>query len=163
MAIACYLRHLREEDFRTEKLQRERSSLLGNACFGGTVDVSAAYHHEHMRPDAMAYATLDSSGKATSSVSRRCHSAWPRLRGCFTAVMGHTVRFLRYGGFRVLPDLDGLILEAAVAVTTVREVKLWARCFSTSSRGSAGSSTRPSASGATNLLPNSWCWRRWAP
>ena len=28
-------------------------AIFGNACFGGTVDVSAAYHHEHMRPDAL--------------------------------------------------------------------------------------------------------------
>ena len=48
--------YLCEEDFRVETLQLEGTALFavfGDVCCGGSVDVSAAYHSVHMRPDAI--------------------------------------------------------------------------------------------------------------
>ena len=55
--------YLREEDFRIEMLQREGRTLFGDARYGGTVDVLAAYHHVHMRPDATLYLGFEWQGQ----------------------------------------------------------------------------------------------------
>ena len=51
--------YLREEDFLMETLQREGRALFGDARYGGTVDVSTAYHQVHytvhIRPEALPY------------------------------------------------------------------------------------------------------------
>ena len=139
----AYLCRHHEEDFRTEKLRREGRAQFGTACYGCTVDVLAAYHHVHVRPESIPDSAFEWQGHFYSFWWS--YSAWPQLRGLFTAVVGRTIRFRRCGGFQVLPYLDCLILAATVAATTAMEAKPWARCFSASSSCSAGSSTRPSA------------------
>ena len=63
--------------------------------------------------------TSASSGKVSSTASWCCLLDWRPPRW-LTAVMGHTVRFLRYLGIRILPYLDDLIF-AAVRPVTARE------------------------------------------
>ena len=105
--------YLREEDFRMETLQREGRALFGDAEYGGTVDISAAYHHVHMRQDAIPYLGFEWEGQFYRFLVLPFGLATaPRV---FTAVMGHTVRFLRYVGIRLLPYLDDLIFAAATA------------------------------------------------
>ena len=73
--------HLRDEDFRLETLQREGRALRDNARYGGTVDVSAAYHHVHMRPDAIPNLGLERQDRFYGFLVL-CRSPWPRPRGC---------------------------------------------------------------------------------
>ena len=105
--------HLCEEDFRMETLQREGRALFGDARYGGIVDISAAYHHVHMRPDAIPYLGFEWEGQFYRFLVLPFGLATAPL--VFTAVMGHTVRFLRYVGIRLLQYLDDLIFAAATA------------------------------------------------
>ena len=85
-----------EEDFRMETLQREGRALFGDARYGGTVDVSAAYPHVHVRPYALPYQGLEWQGQfyrflvlpfglATAprifTAVRRVRRPFPALRG----------------------------------------------------------------------------------
>ena len=54
---------LREADFRMNTLEREGSSLFGGARYCGTVDVSAAYYHVHMHPDATTHLGIQWHGQ----------------------------------------------------------------------------------------------------
>ena len=47
--VNCHLPH---HKFRVETLQREGRSLFERSEWGGTVDISAAYHHLEMHPDS---------------------------------------------------------------------------------------------------------------
>ena len=105
--------HLHEEDFCMETLQREGRTLFGDARYGGTVDISAAYHHVHKRQDAIPYLGFEWEGQFYRFLVLPLGLATaPRV---FTAVMGHTVRFLHYVGIRLLPYLDDLIFAAETA------------------------------------------------
>ena len=101
MSISAYLRRLCEEDFRTEKLQREGCALFSNACYGGTVDVLVAYHHVQMQRGAVPDLAFERKGHfyrflvlpfglATAprifpNVCGRSHRPFPALWG----VLGH--------------------------------------------------------------------------
>ena len=98
-------------------LKRE-GSLFGGARYCGTDEVSAAYHHVHMRPDATTHLGIKWHGQdylffvlpfgQKIGLTTAAHRV-------FTTVMGHTVRFLRCVGIRVLPCLDDLIFAAITA------------------------------------------------
>ena len=45
-------RHLRKRPFRMETLQREGCALFERSNHGGTLNISSAYHHVDMAPDA---------------------------------------------------------------------------------------------------------------
>ena len=55
--------HLPEEPFRMETLQREGRSLFERAGWGGTVDISSAYHHIHMHPASLPYLGFEWEGQ----------------------------------------------------------------------------------------------------
>ena len=46
-----------------EILKRKGRALFGDASYDGTVDVSAAYHHMHMRQDAISYLCFEWQGQ----------------------------------------------------------------------------------------------------
>ena len=101
-----------------ETLQLESRALIGDASYGGTADfsVSAAYHHVLMLQDATPYLRFEWQGQfCRFLVLPSCDSCLATAPRIFTVVMDHTVRFLRYVGFRVLNYLDDLIFAAATA------------------------------------------------
>ena len=55
-------RHLHKRKFRMETLQREGSALFERSAWGGTVDLSSAYHHVPMAADATAYFGFEWNG-----------------------------------------------------------------------------------------------------
>ena len=55
--------HLPVEPFRMETLQREGRSLFERAGWGGTIDISSAYHHIHMHPDSLPYLGFEWEGQ----------------------------------------------------------------------------------------------------
>jgi hypothetical protein len=90
-------RHMRKRPFRMETLQREGRALFERSSFGGTLNVSSAYHHVDMAPDAFPYLGFEWEGSFyCSEVLPFGLSSAPWL---FTTVMGHSVKFLRYEGF----------------------------------------------------------------
>ena len=54
--------HLRKRPFRMETLQREGRAPFKSSSFGGTLDVSSAYHHVDMAPDAFPYLGFEWDG-----------------------------------------------------------------------------------------------------
>ena len=55
-------RHLRKRPFRMETLQREGRALFECRSFGGTLNVSSAYHHVDMAPVAFPYLGFEWDG-----------------------------------------------------------------------------------------------------
>jgi hypothetical protein len=86
-------RHLPRRKFRMESLQREGRALFERSFWGGTVDLSSAYHHVEMHPDATRYLGFEWQGSFYRFVVLPfglSHAPW-----LFTKMMGHCARFLR--------------------------------------------------------------------
>lgn len=95
-------RHLPKRKFRMETLQREGRALFERSAWGGTVDLSSAYHHVHMAADASTYLGFEWHGCFYRFVVLPfglSHAPW-----LFTKIMGHCARFLRSPGIRSTPD-----------------------------------------------------------
>ena len=100
-------RHLPTDKFRMNSLQREGRALFESARFGGTADISSAYHHIPMHPDSVRYLGFEWEGQCYQFLVLPFGlSTAPKI---FTTVMGHTVRFLRFVGVRLIAYLDDLI------------------------------------------------------
>ena len=56
-------RHLRKEKFKMESLQREGRTLFEDCSFGGTADLSSAYHHVDMHESAHTYLGFEWEGE----------------------------------------------------------------------------------------------------
>ena len=106
-------RHLRKRPFRMETLQREGRALFERRHFGGTLNISSAYHHVDMAPDAAPYLGFewDSSFYCFEVLPFGLSSA-PWL---FTTIMGHSVNFLRYEGNDLMAYLDDVIFASGSA------------------------------------------------
>ena len=79
-----------------ETLQKEGRSLFERSVFGGTCDISQAYHHIEMAASATLYLGFEWAGVCYCfAVLPFGLSSAPWL---FTTVMGHLVRFIRYKG-----------------------------------------------------------------
>ena len=103
-------RHLRKHRFRMETLQREGRALFERSHFGGTVNISSAYHHLEMAPEATEFLGFEWEGVFYSfEVLPFGLSSAPWL---FTTVMGHCSRFLRSVGTDLISYLDDLIFAA---------------------------------------------------
>ena len=48
-------RYLQKRTFRMESLQRKGRALFERSSWGGTCDMSRAYHHVEMHPDGLPY------------------------------------------------------------------------------------------------------------
>ena len=114
-------RHLRKRPFRMETLQREGRTLFERSSFGGTLDLSSAYHHVDMAPDAFPYLGFEWDGRFYCfEVLPFGLSSAPWL---FTTVMGHSVRFLRYEGSDLIAYLDDLIFAASTGRAAVESAQ----------------------------------------
>ena len=106
-------RHLRKRPFRMETLQREGRALFERSNFGGTLDISSAYHHVDMAPEAVAYLGFEWNGVFYRfNVLPFGLSSSPWL---FTTVMGHCVKFIRFKGSDLMGYLDDLIFASESA------------------------------------------------
>ena len=141
-------RHLRKRPFRMETLQREGRALFERSSHGGTLNISSAYHHLDMAPDAFPYLGFEWGG------SFYCFEVLPfglsSAPWLFTTVMGHSVKFLRYEGNDLIAYLDDVIFASGSArgavdsaqrmIRTLREFG-WlihpTKCVGTSSAESA--------------------------
>ena len=114
-------RHLRKRPFRMETLQREGRSLFERSSHGGTLNVSSAYHHVDMAPDASPYLGFEWDG------AFYCFDVLPfglsSAPWLFTTVMGHSVRFLRFKGNDLISYLDDLIFAAGSAREAVQSAQ----------------------------------------
>jgi hypothetical protein len=59
-------RHLRKRPFRMETLQQEGHSLFERSRFGGTLNISSAYHHVDMAPGAFPFLGFEWDGSFSS-------------------------------------------------------------------------------------------------
>jgi hypothetical protein len=114
-------RHLRKRPFRMETLQSEGRALFERSAFGGTLDISSAYHHLDMAPEAFPYLGFEWDG------SFYCFEVLPfglsSAPWLFTTVMGHCVRFLRFEGNDLIGFLDDLIFASGSARTAVESAQ----------------------------------------
>jgi len=107
--------HLPKSKFRMETLQREGLSLFERSGWGGTVDLSSAYHHVEMHPDSTTFLGFSWKGEFYRFVVLPFGlSTAPWL---FTKVMGHCCRFLRSPGrdLGLLQYLDDSVFAAPTA------------------------------------------------
>ena len=89
-------RYLQKRTFRMESLQREGRALFERSSWGGTCDLSSAYHHVEMHPDGLPYLGFEWDGAFYRFVVLPFGiSTAPWL---FTKVISHCVRFLRSPG-----------------------------------------------------------------
>ena len=106
-------RHLLRRRFRMETLQREGRALFERSLFGGTADISAAYHHVEMAEESLPFLGFEWGGQFYRfEVLPFGLSTAPFL---FTTVMGHSVRFLRSVGVDLIAYLDDLIFAHGTA------------------------------------------------
>ena len=106
-------RFLVKRSFRMETLQREGRALFERSRFGGTADISAAYHHVDMAEESLPFLGFEWEGSFYRfEVLPFGLSTAPFL---FTTVMGHSVRFLRYVGVDLIAYLDDLIFAHPTA------------------------------------------------
>ena len=105
---------LPDRPFRMETLQREGRALFERSAWGGTCDISSAYHHIPMHPDSTRYLGFEWEGRFFYfTVLPFGLSPAPWL---FTKVMGHCVRFLRAPGISLglLSYLDDIVFGAEI-------------------------------------------------
>ena len=75
--------NLRKRPFRMETLQREGRALFERSHYGGTVDISSAYHHVDMAPESTPYLGFEWEGTFYCFRSSTCcPSGSRRPRGC---------------------------------------------------------------------------------
>lgn len=99
--------HLPKVPFRMETLQREGRVLFAGAGWGGTADISSAYHHIPMHKDSTRYLGFEWDGQFFFfAVLPFGLSTAPWV---FTTVMSTCIRFLRMKGVRLMVFLDDLI------------------------------------------------------
>ena len=149
-------RHLPKRKFRMETLQREGHALFERSAWDGTVDLSSAYHHVPMAPDATAYLGVEWKGtfyKFEVLPFSLSHAPW-----LFTKMMGHCARFLRSPGirshrpfaFRLRACLTSLCLAASIFCNTSTT------SFSVPDRPATPSGPR-SASSQSSAASAGWC------
>ena len=99
--LICDGRHLNgfppEYPCRMETLHREGRALLERPAWGGSCDLSSAFHHIQMHPGSVRYLGFESGGSLHGfTVLRFGPSSAPWLcTKVMGKVMGHCVRFLR--------------------------------------------------------------------
>jgi hypothetical protein len=105
--------HLPKVPFRMETLQREGRTLFRGSEWGGTADISSAYHHIPMHEDSTRFLGFEWEGQHYFfAVLPFGLSTAPWV---FTTVMSNCVRFLRLKGVRLMVFLDDLIFANPTA------------------------------------------------
>ena len=118
-------KHLVQVPFKMETLQSEGRTLFGGCSWGGTFDISAAYHHVDMHVDSLPYLGFEWAGEFFMFVVLPFGlSTAPRI---FTKVMLTSVRYLRWKGCRVLAYLDDLPFAQITAEASLRQAGLMLR------------------------------------
>ena len=106
-------RHLRKHRFRMETLQREGRALFERSHYGGTLNISSAYHHLEMAPETTEFLGFEWLG------TFYCFEVLPfglsSAPWLFTTVMSHCSRFLRSVGTDLISYLDDLIFASGSA------------------------------------------------
>ncbi len=104
-------RHLQRQPFCMETLKREGRTLFEGAGWGGTVNISSAYHHIPMHLDSTQFLGFEWEGQCYQFVVLSFGlSTVPFI---FTTVMANTIRFLRGQGVRLISYSDELIYAHA--------------------------------------------------
>jgi hypothetical protein len=107
--------HLPKKRFRMDTLQREGRALFNGSGWGGTADISSAYHHIPMHEDSTQFLGFEWEGQHYFfAVLPFGLSTAPWV---FTTVMACSIRFLRAKEVSLMVYLDDLIF----ANTTARE------------------------------------------
>ena len=110
-------KNLRKRKFKMETLQREGRSLFERSHYGGTADISSAYHHVEMAESAHPFLGFEWQGVFYCfEVLPFGLSSAPWL---FTTIMSHSIRFIRYTGGDVIAFLDYCIFGGTTAHWTV--------------------------------------------
>ena len=110
-------KNLRKRKFKMETLQREGRTLFERSHFGGTADISSAYHHIEMAESAQPFLGFEWNGVFYCfNVLPFGLSSAPWL---FTTIMSHSIRFIRYTGGDVISFLDDCIFGGTTAHGTV--------------------------------------------
>ena len=92
--------YLPRQPFHMETLQREGRALFERSHWGGTCDLSSAYHHVEMHKDSTPFLGFEwAGGFYRFTVLPFGLSTAPWL---FTKLIGHCVRFLRSPGMAIL-------------------------------------------------------------
>jgi hypothetical protein len=106
---------LPKRTFYMETLQREGRALFEKSSWGGTCDLSSAYHHISMHPTSTRFLGFEWNGQFY------CFTVLPfglaSAPWLFTTVMGHCLRFLRSPGLSlsILGYLDDVVFAAKTA------------------------------------------------
>ena len=111
---------LPKQTFAMETLQREGRALFERSAWGGTVDLSSAYHHVEMHPDSTSFLGFEWQGAFYRfAVLPFGLATAPWL---FNKVISHCVRFLRSPGMTlaILNYLDDIIFGGATAREALR-------------------------------------------
>jgi len=107
--------YLPKHAFRMETLQRERRALFERVRWGGTCDLSSAYHHVEMHPDSMPFLGFEWAGefyRFSVLPFGLCTAPW-----LFTKLISHCARFLCSPGMSlgILSYLDDMAFGACTA------------------------------------------------
>jgi len=114
-----------EKSFRMETLQKEGRTLFEQSSYGGTINVSSAYHHVEMHETAHPFLGFEWGGIFYKFIVLPFGiSTAPRI---FSLVMGHCVRFLRYKGVSLISFLDDLIFAHATGRGAIQSAQLTIR------------------------------------
>lgn len=111
--------HLEATKFKMEGLHWEGRALFRKGWFGGTIDLTSAYYHVEMHPDAHPYLGFEWKGTYYYyTVLPFGISTAPYI---FTQVMKTTVAYLRSGGALFIQYLDDLPFTAPTAEAAMRQ------------------------------------------
>ena len=117
--------NLIEVPFKMETLQREGRTLFSGCSWGGTFDISSAYHHVDMHKDSLPYLGFEWAGSFFGFVVLPFGlSTAPRI---FTKVMHTSVSYLRWKGCKLLAYLDDLPFAQNTAEASLRQARLMLR------------------------------------
>mmetsp|Transcript_74836 Transcript_74836/g.200622 ORF Transcript_74836/g.200622 Transcript_74836/m.200622 type:complete len:681 (+) Transcript_74836:204-2246(+) len=112
-------RYLRDQSFHMDALHREGRALMEDSVWGGTFDISQAYHHVDMHDSTWQFLGFEWDGRFYHfTVLPFGLSCAPRI---FTVIMKTTVAYLRWQGVRVMAYLDDLIFGARSKIDALRD------------------------------------------
>ena len=115
-------RHLQTTKFKMESLHVEGRSLFQQGWWGGTIDLTSAYYHVEMHPDAYEYLGFEWNGCYNHyTVLPFGISTAPYI---FTHIMKTTVGYMRSLGLHFLQYLDDLPFAAPSAPLATAHGKL---------------------------------------
>jgi hypothetical protein len=141
--------------FRMETLQREGRVLFGDSAWGGTADISSAYHHIPMHDDSTRFLSFEWEGQHYFfAVLPIWLSIAPWI---FTTVMACTIRFLRFKRVMLMVYLDDVIFAAIIRLSALMDVQHECSSCCTSSPCSGGWCTSHQVPAGGSCHPELYC------